>query len=494
MQKPKDRWLAATVALLLLLTAMVWSLIDLPRLSWLVPGVARESEQSSQVNFFMTLACWLVFGLAVFCLRRALAQPGPQAHSTGRLRTVTGVVLIGSLLLGAAALSAPPSTSNDSARYAWDGIVQKAGISPYDHVPSDPALQDLWPEWLFQAPLPDGSCDKANFPAIPDKSNGVCFALNRPNVPTIYPPTSEIYFFLVRLPLPADVGFIGFQAAGLLLALGVSIGLLRLSRRAALPLDRVAWWAWSPLVIIEGVNNAHVDLLGAGLLLLAVILLAKGRVTGSAIAFGAAVAAKLVPVIAAPGMLYRKPWRFILVSISTFLVLYLPYVLISGFGVLGFLPGYLSEEGYDSSQKTSRFALLTLFLPQQLAVLVGGLIILGTAILVWRRTNPDRPWDSQVLFVSVVLLVVSPTYVWYALLLLPLIVLSGRYEYFGVVLALTVLFLSTPLPGSIATARWALAGACVLLLAVWLWRRQRPGALDPGSLLVPTLARSSTTT
>lgn len=471
---------------------MIWSLMDLPRLAWLVPGIARESPQSSLVNLLMTLACWLIFGLAVFCLRHAL----PAADGARRLRTLTGVVLLGSLLMGAAALSAPPSTSNDSARYAWDGIVQKAGISPYQHVPSDPdpALQQLRPEWLFQAPLPDGSCDKANFPAIADKSNGICFALNRPNVPTIYPPTSEIYFFLVRLPLPSEVGFIGFQVAGLLLALGVSFGLLRLARRFGLPLDRVAWWAWSPLVMIEGVNNAHVDLLGAGLLFVAVLLLARGRVSASAIAFGAAVAVKLVPVIAAPGMLYRKPWRFIAVSIGTFAVLYLPYVLLSGFGVLGFLPGYLSEEGYQPGQQTSRFALLTLFLPQQLAVVVGALIILGTALLLWRSTDPDRPWDNQVLFISVVLIVVSPTYVWYALLLLPLIVLSGRYEYFSVMVALTVLFLSTPLPGSIVTARFALAGALLVLLLAWWWRRQRPGAFIPGSLTVTSLASSKIST
>ncbi|MDN5667920.1 MAG: DUF2029 domain-containing protein, partial [Renibacterium salmoninarum] len=187
-------------------------------------------------------------------------------------------------------------------------------------------------------------------------------------------------------------------------------------------------------------------------------------------------------------------WRFIVVSIGTFLVLYLPYLLLSGIGVLGFLPGYLSEEGYDSTQQTSRFALLTLFLPPQAAVLVGALIILGTGILLWRRTDPDRPWDSQVLFVSVVLLVVSPTYVWYALLLLPLIVLSGRYEYFSVVVALTMLYLSTPLPESMVTARSALAGAVLVLLVAWIWRRQRPGALEPGSLLVPSLASSRTTT
>ncbi|ABY22428.1 conserved hypothetical protein [Renibacterium salmoninarum ATCC 33209] len=426
MHSIKKPWLWASVALVVLLSAMIWCTVDLVRWSWLVPGLQRRSDQSSIAMLLLTMACWLVFILAIFALRKALPRDGasPKARRLG-----TVVILLGSLLMGAAALSAAPSTSNDSARYAWDGIVQKAGISPYDRVPADPALSALRPSWLFQPETAKGDCDASIFPAIAERTAGECYAVNRPNVPTIYPPSAEIYFFLVRLALPAEVGFIGFQLAGLLVGLGVTAGLLRLSRRSTLPLDRVAWWAWSPLLIFEGINNAHVDLIGSALLLLAVVCLARGEVLSSGVAFGAAVAAKLIPVVAAPGMLYRKPWHFIATSLGTFALLYVPYVLLSGLAVLGYLPGYLNEEGYDSDKQTTRFALLTLIFPQKTAVVVGALILLALAIVIWRRTDPSRPWDGQALLISVILLVVSPNYVWYAFLLLPFILLSGRFEY-----------------------------------------------------------------
>ena len=82
---------------------------------------------------------WVLFALAIFTLRLV-----PR-------RAAIVLVLVGSVAVGGAAMAGPPNTSTDSARYAWDGIVQSAGISPYDHVPADPALDDLRPEWLFPA-------------------------------------------------------------------------------------------------------------------------------------------------------------------------------------------------------------------------------------------------------------------------------------------------------------------------------------------------------
>src|SRR5688500_12715799 len=84
----------------------------------------------------VTGALWLLFGVAVLALRRVPT------------RAAIVLVLVGSVAIGGAAMAGPPNTSTDSARYAWDGIVQSAGISPYDHAPADPALSDLRPEWL----------------------------------------------------------------------------------------------------------------------------------------------------------------------------------------------------------------------------------------------------------------------------------------------------------------------------------------------------------
>lgn len=473
----------ALLALLALLVLLVWFTVDLGRLSWLFPELARDSEQSNLALLCCTLLAWLVFAAAMLVARVALRSLGTKKAAA--------VVLIGGVLLGAAAASAAPASSNDSARYAWDGIVQQNGISPYQYVPADPALERLRPSWLFQNAGPDGSCANADFPAGASQVGATCLAINRPTVPTIYPPTAEIFFFLVRLPLPPEVGFIAFQLIGVLLGLVISIGLLRLFRGAA---DRAAWWAWSPLLAFEGINNAHVDLLAAGLTLLSVILLARGRILGSAIAFGAAVATKLIPAIAAVGLLYRKPWRFILVSVASFVVLYLPYLLLSGPAVIGFLPGYLNEEGYDAGHSSPRFALLSWLLPTSWAVVVGVVIILLAAVFSWRRADPGRPWEAQAFFIALALLIASPSYPWYGLLLLPFIVLSGRFEYLGVPIALTVVYFAR-WPDGLITSRVGLALAALAMIAGWLWRRRTAAVQGSGSnRVVPSLASSNTTT
>jgi alpha-1,2-mannosyltransferase len=101
-----------------------------------------KSEQLEPL-VYVTAALWVLFALAILALRGVPA------------RAVVALVLAGSAAIGGAALLGPPNTSTDSARYAWDGIVQNAGISPYDYVPADPALEHLRTDWLFPAPVVD---------------------------------------------------------------------------------------------------------------------------------------------------------------------------------------------------------------------------------------------------------------------------------------------------------------------------------------------------
>ncbi|MBI0385109.1 hypothetical protein JBE27_54825, partial [Streptomyces albiflaviniger] len=71
---------------------------------------------------------WALFAAAAWTVRRLGA------------RQAAVFVLAGSAAVAATGLLAPPRTSTDAYRYAWDGRVQAAGISPYDHAPEDPAL------------------------------------------------------------------------------------------------------------------------------------------------------------------------------------------------------------------------------------------------------------------------------------------------------------------------------------------------------------------
>ena len=397
-------------------------------------------------------------------------------------RRLGAVIMAGSLLLGLMAASAPPRTSNDSARYAWDGIVQKAGISPYSYVPIDETLSNLRPDWLF-AP---GAAGAGGRPACPSELFGtesvpatgfpsgdpLCTAINRPNAPTIYPPTAELYFLGVRAAVPDSVGYLPMQLGGLLISSAVTLMLLRVLDRRKMPLQLAVVWAWSPLVMLEAVNNAHVDVLGAALLLLAGMFLVGGKPLGSGVAFGAAVATKFIPVIAAPALLFRRPVRFVAAAVATFLALYVPYLVVAGPAVLGFLPGYLKEEGY-SQGGGSRFGLAQLVSAGIWPAALSAAALAVVALVVLKRSNASSMWTQQTVMIGLTLLIVSPNYPWYSLMLLPFIVLSRRWEYLAVILALGFIYM-VPKPGqySIPINQSALlAAAAVLMAAAWLRRR-----------------------
>jgi hypothetical protein len=408
---------------------------------------------------YCTIGLWVLFAVALLALR------GVPPRAVGTL------VVLGSIGIGAAAMAGPPNTSTDSARYAWDGIVQSSGISPYDHVPADPELARLRPEWLFPAPL-DGECVGARIMTFREPGTGdvLCSAINRATVPTIYPPLAELLFAGVRLLVGPEAEYWPLQLVGLLVSVAVTVILLRaLARRGRDP-RWAALWAWCPLVATEAVTNSHIDVVGALLALVAVLAASRGRPWLAGLALGGAISAKLIPVIAAPPLLRRDGLRVIAASVVVFAVLYVPYVIASGVGVLGYLPGYLSEEGYESGD---RFALASLLVPGLGATALVVAVVAITAALVWWKTDPRDPWVGEVVLIGVVLIAVSPRYPWYALLLVPMIAMSGRWEWLGIAVALT----ARALIPSLAVSRIALLVA-VLVIVVVAMKRSGPGAFS----------------
>lgn len=417
-------------------------------------GFLRSGHRSPFVAW--TLIAWTVFALAVLALRFVPAK------------WTTWLVVGGGLVVGLAALAGPPNTSTDSARYAWDGIVQHAGISPYAHTPQSDALAGLRPDWLFPDKV-DGTCKplEPRFRGLGDGADGHCVAINRPDVVTIYPPMAQLWFAAVRAFVPATAQYMPFQVAGLLLSLGVTVALVVVLRKLGRPMWWAALWAWSPLVASEAVTNSHVDALGAALATAGAVLVAFGRPIWGGIALGAATATKLIPAIVYPPLLGRwRNWWAIPVGIAVFGLLYVPYVLTTGLDVLGYLPGYLSEEGYEDG---SRFALVSLVFHGDAATIVVGLLVLLAAFVAWRLSDPTRPWSGEVLLIGVTFLAVSPRYPWYALLLIPFVVLSGRWEWLSIGLAIA---LRGVWPSADAY-RWWLAAAIAVILVVTLVRTRR---------------------
>ena len=449
----------------LLTSALLGALVVLTALSLILLGYYDNTTAEFHPALpLTTIALWLLFGAAFIALLKV-----PQ-------KTAIVLVIVGSVALGGAALAGPPNTSTDSARYAWDGIVQANGVSPYKYAPNDPALHDLKPEWLFPTPTVDDTgatvCTGSRIMTYTNNHTGMvlCSAINRAQVTTIYPPASELVFAGVRLLVGPDAQYWPMQVLGMLLSLATTLLLLRALLKRGRDPRWAALWGWCPFVATEAVTNSHIDMLGALLLLVATLLASTKRPWLAGIALGASIATKLIPALGAVAIIRRNPVKVLGSALVVFFLLYIPYILASGIGVLGYLPGYLNEEGYSTG---TRFIVVSAFIPGIAATVVSAALILALAVIVWFKSDPDDPWIGQLVMIGGALLIVTPAYPWYALMLVPMIAMTGRWEWLAVPLALTERLL---FPGG-EWARLAIVVAVVVVVVVSL-RRAGPGAVD----------------
>jgi hypothetical protein len=362
---------------------------------------------------------WIAFLAAAWLLRKV------------RLRGAVALILLGGIAVQAVAVCAPPRESDDLYRYIWDGRVQAAGIDPYAYVPTARQLVGLRDEFLFHAGA-DHCLSSAYVAAHPaaDLVAG-CTMINRPSVPTIYPPVAEAYFYGVHYLPGGNNTTTTIQACTALVAVLTTVllmlGLARLGRDVRM----AALWSWCPTVAIEAGNSAHVDVVAVGIAAGALLLLATargrtGRTVLGGVLLGLAIATKVTPVLIVPAVLRRRWVTVVLAAGSAFVVVYIPHLLAVGGKVIGFLPGYLQQEGYDNG---TRFGIIGLGVSGKLALAVAVLMLAAAAVAVLQFSDPDRPWHGAVVMTAAALAVATPRYQWYALLLVMLVALDGQPEW-----------------------------------------------------------------
>jgi hypothetical protein len=297
-----------------------------------------------------------------------------------------------------------------------------------------------------------------------------CTLINRPHVITIYPPVAQAYFVAVHWLSPSGAREGPIQFAAAFFAVAITVLLVVMLPRFGLDPRMAAAWAWCPFVALETGNNAHADVVAAFLGAVALIAAARKRALLAGVFLGLGFATKLTPALLGPAMLRRKPVAFVLGTLGAIAVVYLPHLLAAGPRVLGFLPTYLSDEGYTSG---SRFSLLTLVVPDEAATIVAALILGGVAVAVWWRGDPDRPWAGATVLVGTALLLATPGYSWYALLLVMVVGFSGRFEYLTIVVAgyLAQYASNVDLTGAQAQ-RIGYGTAAVVIAATALWRNR----------------------
>ena len=424
----------------------------------------------------LIIGAWLAFLVAAWLLR------------TVPRRTAVVLILLGGIALQAVAVSVPRAYSNDLYRYMWDGRVQAAGIDPYRYVPTATQLTGLRNDFLFYpgADYCVSSSYVSSHPAA--ELTAACTRINRPTVPTIYPPVAEAYFLAVYYLHPADNSSLPIQATTAAVAVLVTVLLLVGLGRLGRDVRMAALWAWCPTVILEAGNSAHVDVVAVALTAAAILALATARTTRRTVAggilLGLAIATKLTPVLTVPALLRRR-WVTVAVSAAgAFVAVYIPHVLLVGAKVIGFLPGYLQQEDYTSG---TRYGIIGLVVTGPRASAVAVLVLAAIALAVMQFTDPDRPWTGALYMTAGALAVTTPHYQWYALLLVMLVALDGRPEWLA--FAAGGYYAAYPDLGARYITQWQLRNAIaygVPLLVVgagWLIRhqlaRRAPAVAEP---------------
>lgn len=393
--------------------------------------------------------------LALVLVEGAVYAAAALAVLTTRNRAGLMFVVAVAVVLRFSLLPLEPYHSTDIYRYIWDGRVQGAGINPYLFVPADPAL----------APLRDA----AIWPSI----NRADYAT------TIYPPGGQILFFLVTR---VSESVTGMKAALLLLEAAGVYALWRLLRLEDQPAPRLLLYLWHPLPVWEIAEAGHVDAAVVAAVVLAVLASRRGSdaLAGALLAAGALV--KLFPIVLLPALWHRWDWRLPAAFTAVVVAAYLPY-LDAGWAVLGFVPGYVAEEGLQDGSGLWLLAVvrerLGFEMPALAYVAVAAAVMAGTALWVMLRLPAaDRPVRGGLALVAATMLVITPHFPWYFVWLVPFLCLRPYWPFLWLTLVSPILYWDN--------ARFVfwmgtlVYGGTALLVALDLARRPRsPASFRP---------------
>jgi alpha-1,6-mannosyltransferase len=356
-----------------------------------------------------------------------------------------------------------PLLSSDIYRYIWDGRVQAAGINPYRYFPAHGALAFLR--------------DATIFPNI----NRADFAL------TIYPPVAQ-FFFLIVTRIGESVTAMRLALLGCELVTVILIN--RFLRRMNRPATRIVAYVWHPLPLWEIANSGHVDALMVALMLLGLWVALTGHALRGAVLITFSM---LVKPIAAPVLAgIWRPWdlKMPLLVTAAIALSYLPYLSV-GWGVLGFLTqGYMVEEGIRDGNDIWLLSLWRLVFGEHPGDVVGYVVVAAIVLLfkgfsVARRSDRTMlpTLDGINMLLLLALLLLSPNYPWYFLVITPFVALCGSLPTWLVSIA--ALLLSEQLDSDFYIPRMVtksiLFGGLILAWAFTTWRTRMQRTADAGS-------------
>lgn len=401
-----------------------------------IPGERRKAWWR-EYRPWQTNAALLLFGLLLIGYTRQLLSENDQfTIGFSGVSSASAILFLGAslvflirptntnrytlpIILGVAiacrcvGLFSDPFLSSDVYRYAWDGVVQHAHISPYRYVPGNAALSFL------------------REPNIDLYSN-----MNRRDYAvTIYPPVAQIAFYLITWISPT----VTFMKVAMVFFEGLTVyGLILLLRRLGLAQEWVLLYAWCPVCIWEFGSSGHLDAMVMAPIVFAFYFRHKRQPVLTGLFLGLAVFTKFYPLVLFPALYQLRPdgrldWKMPATLASVAVVSYSLY-LPAGKLVFGFLGGYVEEEGMATGARYFPLEFLQHLpglqrFPNGLYLALCAAIFVALMYWTWRTACQSESSVAAFLksaqcFALAMMLMFSPHYPWYVAWLIPFFVLA----------------------------------------------------------------------
>lgn len=251
--------------------------------------------------------------LILFAIAFVLSLRAAVVAARLRIGRVFWWAILGpALLFRLTLLVSEPIQEIDIYRYLWDGAVLGEGVSPFRLAPAEVLTA------RESANLPE---DLARLMAVRDRSPALRETLARIHygeLPTIYPPVSQLVFAVVSRLAPTDATLAQRVMAMKLAIVLFDLATVAILCRLLLATCRHPGWcvgyAWCPLVMKEFANSGHLDSIAVCFATLSVLLAVQAGLRrersatwrlgiAAAVCLGLSVGAKLYAVVLGPWLL-----------------------------------------------------------------------------------------------------------------------------------------------------------------------------------------------
>ena len=205
-----------------------------------------------------------------------------------------------------------PNLSQDYFRFFWDGQVMLNHLSPYLYTPIE--LLQKQTIFIFESNFlieKMGSLSQNHFSNYPPLNQFLFF------IGSFFAKKS-IYGFVVILKLI----FVVFECVTFLI-------LYKLLKRLKMDIHKMLWYALNPLIILECFGNLHFESIMITFIALGMLLLLHNKISAAAIALGASVLLKIIPLLFIPLIWFKLPLtkrnKFTVIFTITIILGFIPF-------------------------------------------------------------------------------------------------------------------------------------------------------------------------